>query len=208
MAIFDLEDFGAVAARYADVPAIDADLQRMLEYFAHLDAMGLSDYVRFDPRIVRGLAYYTGIVFEIFDRAGELRAICGGGRYDNLLKTVSTVDLPALGFGMGDVVLAELLTDRGLLPDSKQSVDYYVIAVTDAEAVMQKQIAQRLRAAGHSVLYNFAAGSVGKQFKDADARGARNVIVLGPSEVAEGVAVVREMASGQEKRVKLEDIGI
>ena len=70
----------------------------------------------FDLRIVRGLAYYTGIVFEIFDRKGEFRAICGGGRYDRLLELVGGEPLPATGFGMGDVVLTELLADRGLLP--------------------------------------------------------------------------------------------
>jgi histidyl-tRNA synthetase len=206
LAIFAHESFEALAAAYADVPNIEPDLRRMREYFAQLEALGLSEYVRFDPRIVRGLAYYTGIVFEIFDRAGELRAICGGGRYDNLLKTVSPVDLPALGFGMGDVVLAELLSDRGLLPDSAPSVDYYIIAVTESEAAIQKEVARRLRSAGRRVMYSFVTGSVGKQFKDADARGARYAVVLGPSEVAEGVAVVREMASGQEERVRLEDL--
>jgi histidyl-tRNA synthetase len=206
LAIFALDNFEALAAAYADVPDINGDIQRLREYFVHLDAMGLSEYVRFDPRIVRGLAYYTGIVFEIFDRDGELRAVCGGGRYDNLLKTVSPVDLPALGFGMGDVVLAELLKDRGLLPENAPAIDYYIIAVTETEAAVQKQVARRLRDAGRRVVYGFTSGSVGKQFKDADARGARYTVVLGPTEVADGVALVREMASGQEERVKLDEL--
>ena len=90
-----------------------ADLRR---YFDCLDGLGVLDWVTIDLKIVRGLAYYTGIVFELFDAKGELRAICGGGRYDTLLQSLGGVDLPALGFGMGDVVLAELLRDRGLLP--------------------------------------------------------------------------------------------
>ena len=83
-----------------------------------LDAMGLGEYVEPDFTIVRGLAYYTGTVFELFDTKGELRAICGGGRYDNLVGAIGGVDLPCVGFGMGDVVLGELLKERGLLPST------------------------------------------------------------------------------------------
>ncbi|MGQ0813589.1 MAG: histidine--tRNA ligase [Gemmatimonadota bacterium] len=204
--IFNFENFEALASAYAGVPEIQPDLDRLRDYFANLASLGLAQFVRYDPRIVRGLAYYTGVVFEIFDRAGELRAICGGGRYDNLLKTVSETDLAALGFGMGDVVLAELLASRGLLPPHDQTIDYYIIAVTDAERDAQKQVARRLRDAGHSVAYGFKASAVGKQFKDADARGARRAVVIGPNEVAEGVVVVREMGSGEERRVKMDEL--
>ncbi len=207
LAIFTQNDFEAVSNAYSGVPAVEIELQRLRSYFAQLADLGLQDYVRFDAGIVRGLAYYTGIVFEIFDRQGELRAVCGGGRYDNLLKNVGGVDLPALGFGMGDVVLGELLADRGLLDGYHPQVDYYIIAVTEAERSLQKQLARRLRDAGHSVSYNFKTGSIGKQFKDADARGARRVIVLGPDEVAAGVGVVKEMSSGSEAKVKLDEIG-
>jgi histidyl-tRNA synthetase len=199
-------DFDTLSKTYGGVPAIDAELERLRSYFAQLADLGLENYVRFDPGIVRGLAYYTGIVFEIFDRQGELRAVCGGGRYDNLLKNVGGVDLPALGFGMGDVVLGELLADRGLLGGYRPQVDYYIIAVTEAERPTQKRLARRLRDAGHSVSYVFKSGSVGKQFKDADARGARYTIVLGPDEVAQGVGVVKDMTTGTETKVKLDEI--
>jgi histidyl-tRNA synthetase len=92
-------------------------LARMDRYFAHLEALGVGDWVDLDLSIVRGLDYYTGIVFELFDAKGELRAICGGGRYDKLLNDLGGADLPALGFGMGDVVLGELLKERHLMPD-------------------------------------------------------------------------------------------
>ncbi|HEX6558209.1 MAG TPA: histidine--tRNA ligase [Longimicrobiales bacterium] len=206
LGIFQHDSFASLAKDYSNAPGAETELARMREYLATLEALGLGDFVRFDPSIVRGLAYYTGVVFEIFDRQGELRAVCGGGRYDNLLKTVSSVDLPALGFGMGDVVLAELLADRGLLAAYQPFVEYYIIAVSDAERGVQKQIARRLRDAGHSVAYNFKAGSVGKQFKDADARGARFTIVVGATEIAEGVVLVREMSSGREERVALSDL--
>lgn len=207
LSIFSRNDFDSLAAAYAGIAAIEVELDRLRSYFDQLADLGLKDYVRFDPGIVRGLAYYTGIVFEIFDRQGELRAICGGGRYDNLLKNVGGVDLPALGFGMGDVVLGELLAERGLIAPGKPHVDYYIIAVTEAQRSTQKRLARRLRDAGHSVAYSFKTGGIGKQFKDADARGARYTIVLGPDEVAEGVGVVKDMSRGTETKVKLDEIG-
>jgi histidyl-tRNA synthetase len=182
------------------------EVERMEAYFAQLANLGLADYLRFDPRIVRGLAYYTGIVFEIFDREGELRAICGGGRYDNLLKTVSDVDLPALGFGMGDVVLAELLKDRGLLPEYRTQIDYYIVAVGPAAEQLRGELATRLRGKGHSVIYSLSGGTVSKQFKDAGVRNAAHVIVLGPDEIAVGQAVVKDMSSGQEQKVDLDTL--
>ena len=138
LGIFAHRDFEAVRDAYGATEGIAEEIERLEEYFAQLRAMGLGDYVRFDLSVVRGLAYYTGIVFELFDARGELRAIAGGGRYDNLLKQIAGVELPALGFGMGDVVLRELLADRGLLPEAAPRLDYYLVAVTpeDREAVL------------------------------------------------------------------------
>jgi histidyl-tRNA synthetase len=204
-AIVETSDLGAFAQ--ADQgPEVAEHIARLQAYLAALQGFGLADYVRFDPTIVRGLAYYTGIVFEIFDRQGELRAICGGGRYDALLRTVSDTDLPAAGFGMGDVVLTELLRDRGLLADAHTKLDYYIVTVSENERTLQREIAQALRAAGKSVSYSFGSAGVGKQFKDADARGAGAVIVLGPSELAEGVVVVKDMKAGSERKVQLQDV--
>jgi histidyl-tRNA synthetase len=206
LGIFAHPDFDSLVAEYGDVASVRPELGRLRSYFDQLRDLGLQDFVRFDAGIVRGLAYYTGIVFEIFDRQGELRAVCGGGRYDNLLKNVGGVDLPALGFGMGDVVLGELLADRGLIEAYKPRVDYYIIAVTEAERPAQKQIARKLRDAGHSVSYSFKTAALGKQFKDADARGAARTIVIGPDELAAGNVVVKEMATGKEERVPLADL--
>ncbi|MDP9348643.1 MAG: histidine--tRNA ligase [Gemmatimonadota bacterium] len=206
LAIFQHRDFDAVRDAYGGTEGIGGEIARMAAYFGHLRAMGLGDYVRFDLSVVRGLAYYTGIVFELFDVRGELRAICGGGRYDALLKQVSGVDLPALGFGMGDVVLTELLRDRGLLPDVAHTVDYYLVAVTPGERDAVLSLAHRLRDAGRSVEYGFKQQGVGKQFKNAAALGARRVVVLGPDEVAEGIAAVKDLASGEETRVAVEEL--
>ncbi len=190
LAVFRHRDFEAVRDAYGGTEGIGEEIARLKEYFDQLEAMGLGDFVRFDLSVVRGLAYYTGIVFELFDARGELRAIAGGGRYDNLLRVVSGVDLPALGFGMGDVVLRELLEDRGLLPEVQQALDVYLVAVTPAERPLLLRLAHRLREAGLSVEYGLRHQGVGKQFKSASALGARHTVVLGPDEVAAGVGVV------------------
>jgi histidyl-tRNA synthetase len=207
-AIFGLSGLADFARSYAGVAGVATELDRLAAYQRHLAHLGLAEFVLFDATIVRGLAYYTGTVFEIFDRKGELRAICGGGRYDELLRSVSGADLAAVGFGMGDVVIRELLQERGLLPAYAPSVDYFIIAWSDAEESLQRRIATHLRAAGASALYSFKRTSMGKQFKEADARGARRVIVLGPEEVAAGTAVVREMSTGEQRTVPLADLGV
>lgn len=197
--IFRHRDFGAVRTAYGRTEGVAAEIARTAELFDTLGAMGLGDYARFDLSIVRGLAYYTGVVFELFDLRGELRAICGGGRYDKLLRQVSAVDLPALGFGMGDVVLRELLADRGLLPRPERGVDYFLVPVTPDQRPEVLRLAHQLRDAGQSVEYGFRAQNVGKQLKAAAALGARRVVVLGPDEAAAGVVLVREMATGEEQ---------
>jgi histidyl-tRNA synthetase len=204
--IFEHGSFDELARAYAGVEGVEDEIARLGQYLEALNAMGLGAFVRFDPTIVRGLAYYTGIVFEIFDRAGELRAICGGGRYDNLLGALGGADLPALGFGMGDVVLAELLADRGLLPAYRPHLDYYLVAVREEERGLLLRAGHELRRRGYAVGYGLHASGVGRQFKDADARGAERVIIFGPDEVAEGVAVVREMKTGGEERVRIEEL--
>jgi histidyl-tRNA synthetase len=204
LGIFQHRDFDAVRDAYGGTEGIGEEIARMREFFDHLEAMGLRQFVRFDLSVVRGLAYYTGIVFELFDARGELRAICGGGRYDDLLGVISGTDLPALGFGMGDVVLRELLADRGLLPETGHSIEYYLIAVTPEERPVLLRLAHRLREAGHAVEYAFRQQGVGKQLKAASALGARKAVILGPEEVAEGMAVVRALASGEEVRLPLD----
>lgn len=190
--------------RHGGVEAVALELDRLAEYENRLGELGLRDFIRFDPSIVRGLAYYTGTVFEIFDRQGELRAVCGGGRYDRLLEATGGPDLPAVGFGMGDVVLTELLRDRGLLPEGRAEVDVFIVLFDDADRPLMMEIARSLRASGSSVMYALKASAVGKQLKEADARGAAAVVLLGPEEVARGIAMVRTMATGEQREVPLD----
>jgi len=193
-----------VTRLHGDDPAIGEILAKFQEYRAILEGLGLGDYLEFDLKIVRGLAYYTGIVFELFDRRGEFRAICGGGRYDRLLELVGGDPLPAVGFGMGDVVLTELLEDRGLLPSTDREADLYLVTIVPELRPLALELARVHRKEGRRVIYALRAQSVKKQFSAAAVEGARWVVILGPAEVERGVAVVRDMATGSEGEVPLE----
>ena len=173
------------------------------ECLAHLEAMGLADFVDVDFRIVRGLAYYTGIVFELFDAGKSLRAICGGGRYDNLLQQLGGVDLPMVGFGMGDVVLGELLSDRDGPPVTDASADIFVVTVTPEDQFAALELTHALRDRGLRVEYALRTMAVGKQLELAAQRGAHHAVVIGPDERAKGEAVVRDLKARQEARVAL-----
>ncbi|HEX3856096.1 MAG TPA: histidine--tRNA ligase [Verrucomicrobiae bacterium] len=143
-----------------------AELENILQ---NLAARGLGSFVKIDYRVIRGLAYYTGVVFEAFDAKGEFRAIAGGGRYDNLVKLISggKVNLPALGFGMGDVVLLEILKARGLLPKFDANVDVFVLIEDETLRAPSLKLIQELRASGFAVEYPLTPAKPDKQFKRA-----------------------------------------
>lgn len=206
LAIFDIRDFDSLRESLAGEPQLAEDFERISAFLRHLEGMGLGEFVRFDLSVVRGLAYYTGIVWELFDARGELRAIAGGGRYDHLLRQVSGTDLPALGFGMGDVVLRELLADRGKLPELANQADFFLIGITEEQQPALLALAHELRDAGHSVEYGLRQQGVGRQFKNAAAAGARRAVVIGPDEAEQGKAVVRNMVTGEETTVLQSDL--
>ncbi len=155
------------------------ELQRILDDLA---ARGLAEFVKIDYGVIRGLAYYTGPVFEAFDCRGEFRAIAGGGRYDNLVKLVSNgkVDLPALGFGMGDVVLTELLKSRGLSPRNVARLDAFVLIESESLRPDSLKLVQSLREAGLAVDYPLAPSKSDKQFKRALEANATHTLRLEP----------------------------
>ncbi|HSM60115.1 MAG TPA: histidine--tRNA ligase [Longimicrobiales bacterium] len=206
LALFEAPGAEGVRARFAQRDEVGAELERLDAYLSILDAMGLGDFVEVDLAIVRGLAYYTGIVFELFDRQGEMRAICGGGRYDRLLEFVGGEPLPAVGFGMGDVVLGDLLRERGLLPAYRRRVDDFLVAIGDEQRPAMQRLAHALRDRGRSVIYALREQSVRKQFKSAETEGAGRVLVLGPEEAARGVLVARDMATGEEREIPMAEV--
>jgi histidyl-tRNA synthetase len=167
------------------------ELDDFARYHRHLEYLGVADWVDVDLSIVRGLAYYTGIVFELFDAKGELRAICGGGRYDQLLGSMGGADLPALGFGMGDVVLTELLRGRGLNV-TVSSPDFWVAGEESAEADVVRT-ATALRRAGASVEYALRKQQVGKQKKAAQSAGAAYFVTLEQGFTQTGAIRVEEL---------------
>ena len=161
------------------------EFERFLSYVPALLG-GDASWLRLDLSIVRGLAYYTGIVFELFDRSGEFRAICGGGRYDTLLQSLGGADMPALGFGMGDVVLGELLRAKGLMTPADSTADVWLAA--DESMPMERLMteAARRRATGLAVEYALRPQTLSKQKKAAQASGAREFVTLSNDDATNG----------------------
>jgi histidyl-tRNA synthetase len=175
------------------------------ESLARLDAMGLGAFVEVDFRIVRGLAYYTGIVFELFDAGKQLRAICGGGRYDGLMKDIGGVDLPCVGFGMGDVVLGELLQEHRP-PPAAVPLGAFLVAVGGDDVATVLQLAHELRDRGVAVEYSLKLQAIRKQLELAAARGAPRAVIIGPEERQSGLAVVKDLGGGGESKVPMAEL--
>jgi histidyl-tRNA synthetase len=175
-----------------------AELQSILD---NLAARGLKDFVKVDYHVIRGLAYYTGIVFEAFDRKGEFRAICGGGRYDNLVKLISggKVDLAALGFGMGDVVLLELLKARGLLPKFEAGIAVFCLIEDETLRAESLNLIHTLRQRGISVEYSLTKAKSDKQFKRALELNASRTVRLERGATGELIAKLKDIKSREEK---------
>jgi histidyl-tRNA synthetase len=207
--VFDiaaLRGLTQVEQALAGVPGGEAAAAPLRGLVQGLEAMGLADFVDVDLTIVRGLAYYTGTVFELFDAGRSLRAICGGGRYDSLLQALAGVDLPAQGFGMGDVVLTELLRDRGLLPETPSNIDAFLAGVTEDDLPHVLALAHDLRDAGLRVEYALNVQAVGRQLKLADARNARLAVVIGPDDRARGEVMVKDLSSKSQRAVPRQDV--
>ena len=176
----------------------------LTRFFAAAAALGISDYVRFEPSIVRGLLYYTGTVFEAWEVAGDLkRSILGGGRYDNLLADVGGAPLPAVGWAMGDVVITLLLEKYGLLPkDLSAQPAAVLVTVFDQELLVRSfRTASQLRDAGIPTAVYPEAAKLPRQFKYADKMQARLALVIGPDEAAGDQVTLKDLASGTQQTV-------
>jgi histidyl-tRNA synthetase len=191
---FSLEQISA----FIEAAQPTAELEAIL---TNLRARGLQDFMKIDYKVIRGLAYYTGPVFEAFDRKGEFRAIAGGGRYDNLVKLLSggKVDLPALGFGMGDVVLLELLKARALLPALDAQVDAFVLIEDETLRNESLKLITDLRAAELVTEYSMTPMKSDKQFKRALELKATHTIRLERAASGELMARSKNLKTREEK---------
>ena len=189
--------------------ALSSDSEALIELqslFSLCDSYGISDWVSFDASVVRGLAYYTGPVFEAHDRAGNLRAICGGGRYDKLIGTLGGNDLPATGFGFGDMVVMELLADKGLLPELSTGVSDVVFGMGTELRGAAMQVAAKLRSAGRTVDLVLEDKKMKWVFKHAERCGATRLVMVMPDEWAEGKVRIKDLDTGEESTVAMEDL--
>jgi histidyl-tRNA synthetase len=199
-----LNDVAALAEGNATA---EAEIARLREVFEYLRLMGVADYCVFDMGVVRGLAYYTGVVFEGFGKGGLQRAICGGGRYDRLLEVVGGGPMSGIGFGTSDVVIQDLLADRGKLPEVaalKLRPEFFVI---DADAALFPQVVSlvaELRRAGHAAQFSYRRQNVGKQLKQAAADNVARVVIVGSEYIERGGLTVKDLATGRQAEIDIE----
>ena len=179
------------------------DIEGLRQLWGQLEAMGVAEYCVLDLRIVRGLAYYTGIVYEVFGGA-ESRAVAGGGRYDNLLEVLGGPKVGATGFGMGDVVLELVLDEKAKIPPELRQggLDYFVIDAEDGAFHAVMRTVGALRRAGRSADFSYARRALGKQLKDANRRGAANALLVR----ADGGLEVKDLRSGEQRPAALSDL--
>jgi histidyl-tRNA synthetase len=178
---------------------VPADIEQMLADFA---SAGITNLV-YEPSIVRGFAYYTGIVFEVFDtHPDNNRALFGGGRYDNLTALFDDEALPGVGFGMGDVTISDFLRVRGLIPPYSPPTKVYVAVTSPSLAIEAQTLAGELRVGGVNVAIDFGERKLGDQIKTAGKHRIPYVIVVGEDELTSGEFNVRTMSSGSEERVE------
>ena len=181
--------------------ALSTRLDEWESLIAKLDALGVGGCVQIDLGIVRGLAYYTGFVYEVFDSGGASRAIAAGGRYDDLVGRLGYGDLPAAGFAMGDVVLTDLLEEKKLVPTYIAAPDVYLVVNGEDAGHAALADAHILRESGLAIEYALKPTGFGRQFKQAGQSGARLAAIYGSDELLAGKVKIRDLMSGAERAV-------
>ena len=182
-------------------------LQDLSALDEQLVAFDIAEWCEYDLGIVRGLAYYTGIVFEINEVSGAERAVAGGGRYDQLIELVGGPKMPACGFAMGDVVLSNVLTDKGLMPeDVSPRPDVFVMPASDMGAARVAQIVADLRRAGLHTRFSYRESRyVGKLLKEASSSRARFAVIV-DDQIADGAVTVKDLAGGEQQQIPLDRV--
>ena len=196
-----------IDARERATPDVRAAVESLQRLFGFLDAYGIAEWCRFDIGIVRGLAYYTGPVWEVHDLKGEFRALFGGGRYDRLLGDLGAKAMPACGFGCGDVVLGLLLEERGLRPAAGAAAEYFVASAAGDNWAALLRAVRHLRARNLTTQFDLKGGSLKRQMKKAAEAGARFVVIVGDEPGSGGTVTVRDMQSGDQRQAPLAALG-
>ena len=178
----------------------------LMSIFSLSESYGISDWIELDASVVRGLAYYTGPVFEAHDRAGELRAVCGGGRYDRLIGTLGGKDLPATGFGFGDMVVMELLRAKGLVPELPHGVQDIVFGMGTDLRDAAMRVATSIRSGGRSADLILDDKRMKWVFKHAERVGAERLVMVMPEEWSNGKVKVKHLSTGEESEVPFESL--
>jgi len=184
---------------------IDRSIDNLLDISKSLDYYGFKEYCTLDLSVVRGLAYYTGMVFEVYDKKKEMRSLFGGGRYDDLVESFGGEPTPAVGFGMGDVVLELMMKKEGVWPEEKTCIDYYIANIGDVDKYVLS-IARKLRDKKYRVSFDLADRNLSNQLKYADRINAKNVIFIGEKELKEGKIVIKNMKTGEQEKVEIDKI--
>ena len=203
--LMNVESFEQIPSLFSLNDKAKDSIDELQQLFELLDRMGIADFCQFDIAIVRGLAYYTGIVFEIYDRAAELRAIGGGGRYDNLLKQFGGPAVSGTGFGIGDCVLAILLEEKGLLADQLpvKKLDFFLAYTDEQLAGSAIEITAKLRQSGYCAAFSYKSAKLAKQLKQASAQNASRCVIIG-DEFSAGQVVVKDMDTGRQNTIDLD----
>ena len=202
-AVLGIKDMNSLQKALKDESVAVSELNLL---FDAIDSYGISEWVEFDASIVRSLAYYTGAVFEAHDRTGEFRAICGGGRYDKLLSTLGGKDLPATGFGFGDMVIMELLAEKGLIPELVSDIDDIVIPLNSDLRNAAVMVAASLRNSGRTVDLVLEDKKMKWAFKHAERIGAARLVLLAPDEWSRKMVKIKDLDTGEESEISLNDI--
>ncbi len=210
---YGLDDIGLSGEQIDRLSAIlnDGELWRqsdeLVAFFSAIDDLGVREYVEFDPSVIRGLAYYTGVVFEARDRSGEFRAILGGGRYDNLVADVGGEPLGGIGFAMGDVVMGLVIERYGLKPALRPTPASVIVTIFDKSLMsVSARLAAQLRSGGVNTELFPDAVKLDRQMKYANAQSIPVAVIVGPDEVVQNKATVRDLRSGAQQIVAQDQI--
>ena len=206
--IRELQSYLSVSSleKLSKLLADETSFSSLRKVFEFLNASGWGEYLQFDVSVIRGLSYYTGTVFEVHDISKTQRAICGGGRYDSLFSAYGGESIPAVGFGFGDVVIMDLLTDHQLLPSLKSYCEYMIVPFSAEQTAVALQISSMLRKAGASVTCNFGFRKIKKSLQQANEAGVEKVILLFPEELSKRQVVVRDMVTREQNPIAIDEL--